>query len=619
MTRARSKLIKLFSCLLIAVILITPGIALAVGEEPCEQWNLQGDIQSEKEMEGQLFKIVGIGSTAMAPGAGPFSSILVGTGAISLGLDQLSKPENAIWENWPMGRYSFHHIPSQKFPGPSAWVEGGLAGTADLIANMIFDLTKTLTRISLNVTVLAFHTDIVSGMVGWISEGVATIFATDGDLSQLFIKIGLIFLLVYCGFRFFRGQAMSALSATFVAALAVGSVFFFTANAHQIITGVSRGSDSLAGAFLGAVGEYTASGRNVNIDDPIDRGLVAAGQTAWQAIVAKPWAVAMFGTSDESRLILTQSEYDVLDKSVFPNKSLSKIKPGMRIDTLFLGSTGDGRDAVAEALGRPNAKLLHVFKGQEVDHGDHPGTMTGLAPGATITHIMTAFFTFLPAIGYALLTGTVSLSIIVCQALIAGLLLILPVPLFAMMIPETGWSISSQYFRITAGFFLVKLIYGLYLSLVLVVGTGFAGAVMDQSGGLAMIILTAVFAAAAIFRKKFLNLLLDAVKNRKASSGGEYDTRKMINTSKTLARKLGVTDMFSDWWFSRKNRSQQNDEKDDTNKPPGSESQNQNNGKSGKQKQKETSEPKEAKRNNDSKPDNYLNTCRAVPSTNDKK
>jgi hypothetical protein len=461
----------------------SPGAAMAIGEQPSDQWTLQGDVQAEKEIEGQLFSIVGIGAMA-TPGApaGPFAAVVVGTGAVSAGLAKIAQPENAIWENWPMGRYVFHHVPPDKFPGPQALSERALAGAGELIANLIFGMTKTITRISLNATVLAFHTDIISGMVGWISEGVASIFSPEADLTKLLITIGLIFLMVYVAFRLLRGQAMNALGATMVAALAVGCVFFFTANAQQIISSVSRATDSLAGAFLAAVGEYTAMGQDINIDDPVDRGLVVAGQTVWQGIVAKPWALTMFGTADESRLLLTESEYRVLDKNVFPEVSQAKIEPGMRIDTLFLGCSGDGRDAVAEALGRPNAKLLwvprFVAEGEEVDHGEHPGSVVGLSPGSVDKHIMTAGFTLIPAVCFAILAGTVALSILVCQAVLAALLLVLPIALFAMMIPETGWALAVSYFKTTAGFFMVKLIYGLYLSLVLTVATGFAKAVM---------------------------------------------------------------------------------------------------------------------------------------------
>ncbi|SFR07062.1 hypothetical protein [Desulfoscipio geothermicus] len=480
---------KHLSFLLIIVLLfITPGIALAIGEQPCDQWNLLGDVQSEKEMEGQLFNIVGLGTKAavlgaVATGGEPFFMVVAGAGFVSTGLAQIARPENAIWENWPMGRYVFHHVPPDKFIDQLSLGERAKAGAGEFIANMIFNISKTITRVSINATVLAFHTDIVSGMVGWVSEGVASIFAPGDDFTKLLMTIGLILLLMYISFRLLRGQAMGALNATLVAALAVGCVFFFTTNAQQIIAGVSRASDSLAGAFLGAVGEYTTQGQNVNIDDPVDRGLVLAGQTVWQGIVAKPWALAMFGTADESRLLLTQSEYEVLDKTVFPGVSQAKIKPGMRIDTLFLGcGSKDGRNAVAEALGRPNAKLLWVprwvMKGKEVDHGAHPGSVVGLSPDSVGTHIMTAGFTLLPSLGFAILAGTVALSILVCQVALAALLLVLPMALFAMMIPETGWALATSYFKMTAGFFMVKLIYGLYLSLVLIIATGFARAVM---------------------------------------------------------------------------------------------------------------------------------------------
>lgn len=478
------KTFRVRTWLMVLILLLTlPGAALAgIGDQPYTEWNLQGDVETEKQMEGQLFTIIGLSALATAPSAagvgGPFALVVAGTGATSLAIAEIAKPENAIWENWPMGRYVFHHVPPDKFPTPGAMADRAVANVVESVANLIFSATKTLTRVSLNALVLAFHSDIVAAMVGWVSEGVAAIFAPQGELSRLLLSIGIIMLLIHATFRMLRGQAMSALSALLVSVLAVGGVFFFVTNAKQILTATARATDEMAGIFLGAVGRYTAAGQNINVSDPVDRGLVVAGQTVWQLVVAKPWAVAMFGTADESKLILTQDEYNVLDKSSFPEASRSKIQPGMRIDTLFLGSAGEGRDAVAEALARPNSKIMFVLKGEEIDHGGHPGTMTCLSPGSVWNHVMVAGLTLLPAIAFAFLAGTVALSIVVCQAFLAALLLVLPLALYAMMIPETGWALATRYFRSLLGFFMVKMVYGLYLSLVLVVGTGFVKAVM---------------------------------------------------------------------------------------------------------------------------------------------
>lgn len=531
----------------ILLVCTTPALA-AIGNQPATEWCLQGDIQSEKELEGQLFTIFGLGAAAGVVTGGPFA------GMVLLGLGKIADPQNATWENWPEDRYMFHHAPPEKFLDIGVVAEKALYSTIEFVANMIFSATKTLVRTSNNIVVLAFHTDIISVMVGWVSDGLLEIFSPSGDLTQLLITIGLILLLIYSIFRFLRGQAMAVLTSVIIAVVAVGGVFFFTANARQIIAKTAEATDSLAGVFLSAVGKYTSAGQNVNLDSPMDRGVVAAGQTAWQLMVARPWALGQFGAFDENRLKLTQSEYDILDKKSFPKESQGKIQAGMRLDTLMLGSGPEGRDAVAEALGRPNKKFLWIFNGKDVDHGEHNGTMNGFAPTAAFTHLKIAGLTLLPAIGYALLATLVALSIVLSQVVLAGLMIILPLPLLAAMVPETGWAFSTKYARITLSYFMVKLVYGLYMSLVLAIGTGFANGLMKYNLGGAMLLLTALFGAAALYRKKFLSFVLDSVHKSATGYGDRISesTRRIIENNTILARKLGLTDVLTDWWFSRK-------------------------------------------------------------------
>ncbi|MFZ5645615.1 MAG: hypothetical protein ACOY46_18785 [Bacillota bacterium] len=533
----------------------TPALA-AIGDQPAEQWNLQGDIQAEKEIEGQMFSIFSLGLAATAPGAaavsGPFGLLVAGAGVAGAGLAQIASPENAVWENWPEVRYMFHHAPPDKFPGLGVMAEKALYSSVEFMANMVFSITKTLVRTSNNIMVLAYHTNIVTGMVGWVSEGMADIFSPGSDLTQLLMAIGLIILLVYGIFRILRGQAMSALSSLLVAVLAVGGAFFLTANSRQIISSTAEATDSLAGVFLATTGRYTSASQRVNVDDPVDRGLVAAGQTTWQLIVARPWALAQFGTFDEGRLELTQGEYDALDKSVFPRESQGRIRPGMRLDTLMLGSAGEGRDAVAEVLARPNKKYLWVVDGRDIDHGSHDGTMVGFSPESAIQHLKAALFTLLPAAGFALLAALVGLSIVICQVILAPLLLFLPLPLFAMMVPGAGWAFATRYFRTLLGFFMVKLVYGLYLSLTLVTGTAFAGALFNHNLGAAMVVLAVIFFAAAVYRKKFLNLVLDSVQKGALIYNNNVSLDRIVAANTALARKLGITDIISDWVFSRR-------------------------------------------------------------------
>lgn len=554
--RGRQIVIKFVSLLLLISMpfIYIPPVLAAIGDQPATEWCLQGDIQSEKELEGQLFTILSLGTAGTAvsaPGvAVPFGVI----SATSYALGKVADPKNAIWENWPSDRFVFHHVPPEKFISPNL-AEKALYSTIEFMANIIFSATKSLVRISNNIIVLAFHTSIISGMAGWVSDGIAEVFTPTGSLTKLIIVIGLILLLIYCAFKFLRGQAMSVLNATVIACIAVGGVFFFTANAQYIITKTAEATDSLAGVFLSAVGGYTFAGLNIDVDSHVDRGLVGAGQTAWQVIVTNPWALGQFGSFDENKLKLTQDEYDILDKKSFPQESQGKIQVGMRLDTLMLGSGPEGRDAVAEALGRPNKKYLWIFDGKDIDHGEHDGTMNGFAPNSAATHFKIACLTMIPAIGYTLLAVMVGLSIVLSQIILVALIFMLPLPLFAAMIPDTGWAFAAKYGRAAMGFFVVKLVYGLYLSLVLAVGTGIANAILENNVGIAMLLLGALFTVAALGRKKFLSFTLESIQKGATSYNEKLSdtTKRLITNNKIMTRKLAITDILTDWRFSGRN------------------------------------------------------------------
>lgn len=74
--------------------------------------------------------------------------------------------------------------------------------------------------------------------------------------------------------------------------------------------------------------------------------------------------------------------------------------------------------------------------------------------------------------------------------------------------------------------------------------------------GLAMILQAAIFLAAAIFRKKFLNLIMESVQEG-ASRYHEKVTERIIQANAAIARRLGLADMISDWWIARHNKSNQ--------------------------------------------------------------
>lgn len=446
--------------ILVLVLLLTSTIpAFAVGEEAAELHNLEGNVTAEKEKENKFYGALGLGLTTQAPAlalSGPFGLVIAGTGLTLAVFSQ-----HATWENWPMGRWRFSFAP----PGNILAIDQkAVAYAFELIANFIFAITKQLTRMAINICFMAFHTEILTGAISWVSEGVKEIFDFEKDMSRLMGTWGTIIFLIYAVFYFLRRELTSVIAAFLIAAAAVGGVIFYTANARPLIENFAKATDSVTGVFLGAVGGYTSQGRAIPAERDIDKGLMVFGQSAWSAIVAVPWSIAMFGTEDPENLKLTAKENQAMNKGILgDNVNLT----GKRIDTLFLG-TVDSREYLVEVLADPNI----------TDHGNHPGTVSGLHHESTLDHIVVAFLTLLPAAAFFYLAVTVGLSILVSQLALTAMLLVLPVFLFAMMIPVHGWSVAQKYFSALGGFFMTKMIYGLYLSLVMSIGTNFVLAVV---------------------------------------------------------------------------------------------------------------------------------------------
>lgn len=83
--------------------------------------------------------------------------------------------------------------------------------------------------------------------------------------------------------------------------------------------------------------------------------------------------------------------------------------------------------------------------------------------------------------------------------------------------------------------------------------------------GLAMILQAAIFLAAAFFRKKFLNLIMESIQEG-ASKYHEKATERIIQTNAAIARRLGLADMISDWWIARHSRGRGGGPPDDEHK-----------------------------------------------------
>ena len=484
--RAKGKRFWLACLAAVLALAVAAGVALAadgdaparrlIGDEPAKDNCWTGDIDAEKQTEKFLLPGVAVLKTP----ANPVAGIIVATGGV---LAQLANNEQLNWQNWPHGRYQFWHAPPDKMLGFLPQVATVTLAMLDFLANSIFSLTKMLVCAGINVIVLAFTSEWSVQLSDYIGKAVGDLFPFFGggvsgnSFAGVAFSLAVAGLLVVLVARLLRGRVASSAAALAVAAAATAACFLYVANAAPFVRAVGSFTDDLAGLALTASAKFTFTGERTppGVTDPLAVGLANAGQAAWHAMVAAPWAAAMFGTADPEKLRVTESEWQVLDKKSFPKEKLAQMEAKLRegrlyADTLFLGCGDDAsRNAVADALGSPSKSYWFGLKTVEVDHGEHPGSAVCMGPDypAAGRHLFTASMSLLPALAFVGLAIGVGGGIIVAQLLLVALLTFLPLALIAALVPDAGWSFATRYLQATLGSFAVKVFYGLYLGIVL--------------------------------------------------------------------------------------------------------------------------------------------------------
>jgi len=414
-----------------------------------------------------------------------------------------------LWLQWPSGRYTFCFVPVDKLSLIPKDLSTPVIG--ETIANLFFTMTKYVTRISISFLALAFNTSFVNFMADFMQNMTRVLFSPEGSMSRIFLLMGVIALLLFGAYKILKGQVTSALTSLCIAALAVGMVFYFSANMSNIVNGITNVTDgitnevlsALSGVSIDALAQKEDLRNEMNKYDQYNsntKGIIAASDVAWKIIVVYPWRTALFGTCRDSDLKITtsvpanivgKSEWEVLEsnKGDFGEDEkyawpiVKKIKNEKTADTLIL-ATSPGtreREIAVESFGRPNEKKLWgIFGGNAVYHGDHSGSTIGMSPGNVWEHVKIAVLSLIPAFGFAALAILVGGSIIVCQFILVIMFLFLPFILFTLFIPDAGWNIAMKYGRTLLGFLAVKLIYGIYLAVVLSVALAMCITMMNS-------------------------------------------------------------------------------------------------------------------------------------------
>jgi hypothetical protein len=479
-----------------------------IGSEPadkynigCDSWNIPfgiGGIDIENDMEMY-------GLSAYSNHKDILSSLLP------------DRPDYHVYDNFPPGRYTFSFYPNSTSNPLLKYI----SVIFEDVANIVFAMDKNLFSIGNFVLAEGFQLDIVQKIIKSVSDNVKILLNRQGDLWFLIITFGMIALLGYSSFMFLKGKIGDTVKALGISLLGVALALFFYSNSAQVLTTFDEGTNAVTGVIVENFG-LLSQGSNQYSGTPLNKGLAIFGDRCWDIMIGKPWAYAMFGTYDLSKLKMTPDEFlicsgvknqndlDVYQSGSFwdnvkaqfnnladifkrigadsPQVDLSKAfadsslqwktSNPLYIDTLYLSTPAIENHSILKMLpitgnyapDTPRDFIVRMLASTKwgwldtLDHGGHPNTPSTLNYMNVSVHLLIALIMIVPCLLFALVTISIGGSMIIYQVGLALLLLFLPFVCLLMFVPVSGWQIAVKYFKTFLGFLLVKVIYGLYLS-----------------------------------------------------------------------------------------------------------------------------------------------------------
>ncbi len=514
-----------------------------------------GNVTVEKQIESVMMPLEFITGPAALAGAAVVKNatkkaVLYSVAAEGVNLSTTYNGTTAVWMNWPAGRYVFGTADPSEDASYMSKLFGSIpVGIVDMVANKVFEITKTLVVLGINIIVLAFNTQWAASVASLIHDITNSLVDFDEDgFFKLFFLLGICGLVLSMVYKLLKAQLTQALTALLISGLVVALIMGWAAECDRAILWTTGMTDSLAGSSMAMLTNAMPLEEKTSGVDPMNEGLRAAGNAAWRTIVVHPWAAALFGTLEPNNLKLTTQEIDSIKRDMEPEDK-EKIKgKELYLDTLYLGAAADDniRTAVSNAVANPEI----------TEHTGHENASVLMqCSTANAGRFLTvALLTLFPALAFFILAVLIGCSIIFCQFALVVMLIFTPFVLLVALFPDSGWNFALGYGKKMLGFLSVKIIYGLFLGVVLFVGTAASmyiqskTSTIDQSRlGMAMFFLTIMFAGAALWRKKILDMATSFSVNVQSASSKAMNPAAVISEIRRAKRFLSVADFASDY------------------------------------------------------------------------
>jgi hypothetical protein len=517
---------KLIASLFIAVFLTlsiaTPLLADTrryIGDEPYENYAVgrQGDLKDA--ITAQL---------SIIPGVFPNNPEL---------RDQL------IWIRLPANNYHFRTAPAVDQNYFSNKMEDAATSVQDAVANLIFGITRSVTLIANNLVLICFDNYVGEAMFSAIGDVVSTFteFEEGGLMSLLFLIVLCVLGVGIAGFLI-KAQLMRALSSVLIAVVCLACIVGYTFNVDKIIPAVINFTNNATGVALMAttymqdmpveLQENASNNSTFEIDtiagstSMLEQGLVETTNSIWHTLVGAPWAVGMFGNSNPNNLKLLPSEVATINKDLqktfsvqlfgpngvidpnvnwdnlwdklMPWKPKKELPAESYMDSIWLACSNDVKNSMLEAI----ANNQERYEGKAGAGGTAVLFTLGQGTSSAAFHNIIAFLSLFPSIIFLLFVFFVGVPVFIAQFVLMILLILLPFALLLGMSGEKGTQITLLYIKGLLGAAATKIIYGFYMSFILLFAVALNKAAADQFA-LGGFLISIIFVFAIKFRKTF--------------------------------------------------------------------------------------------------------------------
>ena len=434
--------------------------------------------------------------------------------------DSIWKP---AWSRVPMTRYWFDSSGQfiERWAGLFSASGGENIGhkVILLISNIIFTIGVWLTRISIELILLAFNTHI---LVNFGQEAVTIATSIwNGDSGNEGVRNTLLLLVLvlagfYYIFRLVQAKFTDIIRAALITVLVLGLSAAYFANADRVLTVAVNLINSMSAAVFAVM----PTDEDIPIENSQQKGLVGFAGKAWDVLVVAPWAYGQFGTTSTNGLAISDDEHEELEKR-FDGTSKSRLGSVQRIDQVILALPVGSKDRQV---------AVDVFQDDRYDHGGHPQTTWTLSPGRAMSVFILACTSLIASLIFAVFCGFMGALLLIADITIIFGLLVAPFVAVIALVPETGWSTAVRWAKIMLSALLAKVFYGIYVGMIfLVLSTVMRGD--SFSFFFKMLLLCIVLIFALVLRKKYMDMVTGVAKldkEQKAATSGTGQVLRQI-------------------------------------------------------------------------------------------